>query len=107
MPEETENAVLNIQHPGQAPKAFIFIDKNPRQLTPAEAKRARFVKNLKDNYAKLKEAMAFFEYFAAICELSFEKREAIKKANKEAIEELSRKFEQKLAKYDKRVMEGS
>ncbi|MCX5784586.1 MAG: hypothetical protein NTX59_02760 [Elusimicrobia bacterium] len=102
MAEDNDNAVLHVNQPGQAPRAIVFLDKTQRPLTPAEAKRARFIKNLKNNYARLNEALAFFEYFAAICELSLERRESIRKANKEAIDELSRNFEDKLAEYDRR-----
>jgi len=106
MTKDNENTVLHINQTGHAPRAVVFVDKNPRPLTPAEAKRARFIKNLKNNYVRLNEALAFFEYFAAICELSLERRESIRKANKDAIEELSRNFEDKLAEYDRRRKEG-
>ena len=107
MTKENENPVLHVNQSGHAPKAVVFVDKNPRPLTPAEAKRARFIKNLKNNYARLNEALAFIEYFAAICELSLECRESIRNANKDAIEELGRKLEEKLAEYDKRLKEGA
>ena len=101
-----ENPVLNVNQPGCAPKAVVFMDKDQRTMTPAEDKRARFLKNLKNNYARLNEALAFFEYFAGICELSLDCRESIRKANKEAIEELGLKLAEKLAAYDKRLKEG-
>ncbi len=46
--------------------------------------------------------MGFFEYFATICELSPDRIAAIRKANEDAVEELSQKFEAKLAGYDSR-----
>jgi len=98
-----ENTVLNVSQPGCAPKAVVFMDKDQRPMTPAGAKRARFIKNLKNNYARLNEALAFFEYFAGICELSLPCRESIRDANKAAIEELARKLQDKLAEYDKRL----
>jgi len=101
-----ENPVVNINRPGQAPKALVFTGSPSRQMTPAEAKRARFVKGLKNNYARLNEAMAVFEYFADICELSLQCREGIRKANKDAITELSDRLEKKLAEYDRRNKEA-
>ncbi|HOX22232.1 MAG TPA: hypothetical protein PLL10_02115 [Elusimicrobiales bacterium] len=106
MAEERDLPVLHTQPPGHAPRAIVFAGDS-RPLAPAEAKRARFVRNLKNNYARLNEALAFFEYFAGICELSLERRESIRKANKEAIEELGRKLTEKLAEYDKRLKEGA
>lgn len=90
-----------VQTPG-SPRAVVIAGP-ARALTPAEAKRARFVRGLKDNYARLKEALAFFEHFATVCELSLEKIAAIRKANQEALEELERKFERKLSDYDRRI----
>ena len=107
MAADNESPVLYVNRPGHAPRAVVFVDKNQHPLTPVEAKRARFVRNLKNNYARLNEALAFFEYFAGICELSLERRESIRKANKEAIEELGRKLTEKLAEYDKRLKEGA
>ena len=106
MPEGHENAVLHTNIPGQAPRAFVFVDRAPRPLTPAEAKRARFVRNLKGNYGRLKEAMAAFERFALICGLSQVSADAIRKANHDAVEELSRKFAERLAEYDRRIGDG-
>jgi len=106
MPEGHENAVLHTNIPGQAPRAFVFVDRAPRPLTPAEAKRARFVRNLKGNYGRLKEAMAAFERFALICGLSQDRADAIRKANHDAVEELSRKFAERLAEYDRRIGDG-
>ncbi len=93
-----------VQTPG-VPRALVIAGP-ARPLTPAEAKRARFVRSLKDNYARLKEAMAFFEHFAVICELSQERVEAIRKANQDALDELSKRFDRKLADYDRRIGRG-
>ena len=101
-----ENLVLQTNHPGQAPRAFVFVDKAPRALTPAETKRARFVKNLKENYSRLKETMASFERFALICGLSQDRIEDIRRANQAALDELSRKFDERLAEYDRRIGGG-
>jgi len=106
MAEERDLPVLHTQTPGHTPAAVVFIDRNKQPLTPAEAKRARFIKNLKNNYARLKEALAFFEYFAAVCELSMERQDSIRKANQAAIEELGRKLEEKLVAYEKRLKGG-
>jgi len=106
MSEERELPVLQTQPPGHAPRAVVFTGGNSRPMTPAEAKRARFVKNLKNNYARLNEALAAFEYFAGICELSLDCRDSIRKANKDAIVELSDKLTRKLAEYDKRLKDA-
>ncbi|OGS32978.1 MAG: hypothetical protein A2218_10350 [Elusimicrobia bacterium RIFOXYA2_FULL_53_38] len=101
-----ENPVLHINRPGESPKALVFTgSKAERPMTPAEAKRGRFIKNLKGNFAKLNEALAAFEFFAEICELSLECRADIKKANQAAIAELTARFEKKLAEYDRRSRE--
>jgi hypothetical protein len=107
MTKDNGPKVIFVNDDGQVPKAVVFVDKDLRPLTPAEAKRARFVKNLRNNYARLNEALAFFEYFAGICELSLPCRESIRKANKEAIEELGLKLTEKLTAYDKRLKEGA
>ena len=101
-----ENRVQHISRPGEVPKAVVYTDKATRAMTPAEAKRARFIKSLKNNYARLNEAMAFFDFFASICELSLEAKEDVQKANKAVIDELAAKFQRKLADYDKRNKES-
>ena len=106
MPDGHENAVIHTNIPGQAPRAFVFVDRAPRPLSPAEAKRARFVKNLKDNYGRLKEAMASFERFAVVCGLSDQRAAAIRKANQDALDELSRGFDARLAEYARRMGGG-
>lgn len=106
MPDGHENAVIQTNLPGQAPRAFVFVGKASRPLTPAEAKRARFVKNLKDNFGRLKEAMSAFERFAVVCGLSRDRVEAIRKANQDALDELSRRFDDRLAEYDRRIGGG-
>ncbi|MFA6433753.1 MAG: hypothetical protein WCW52_03575 [Elusimicrobiales bacterium] len=102
MAEERDLTVLHTQPPGHAPRAIVFASDS-RPMAPAEAKRARFIKNLKNNYARLNEALAAFEYFAGICELSLDCRESIRKANSAAITELADKLRRKLAEYDKRL----
>jgi len=97
-----ESLVVNLNNPGQTPTALVFTDSTARRMTPAEAKRARFIKGLKNNYSKLNEALAFFEHFAAICELSLECRDDVHKVNQAVIAELTDKFKKKLADYDKR-----
>lgn len=89
-----------------APRALVFTGL-ARSLTPAEAKRARFVHNLKQNYQRFKESLGAVEHFAVVCELSQEKIEAIRKAKDQALEELSAKFEEKLKAYDLRIGGGS
>ena len=101
-----ENPVLQTSTPGTAPRAFVFVGRTPRELTPAEAKRARFVKNLKENFTRLKEAMASFERFALICGLTQDRVEDIRRANQAALDELSRKFDERLAEYDRRIGGG-
>ncbi len=100
-----EGRELPVVQASGSPRAVVIAGP-ARPLTPAEAKRARFVRGLKDNYARLKEALAFFEHFAAVCELSQERIAAIHKANQEALSELERKFGQKLDDYDRRIGRG-
>jgi len=50
--------------------------------------------------------MAAFERFALICGLSQERVDAIRKANHHAVDELSRKFGERLAEYDRRIGGG-
>ncbi|MBI4396707.1 MAG: hypothetical protein HY548_06405 [Elusimicrobia bacterium] len=95
-------AVLHVQT-GGAPRAFVFTDAHPRPLTPAEAKRTRYVQNLRENYRRFQEALADVERFAVVCELSQERINAIRKAKDEALAELARKFEAKLKAYDARI----
>ena len=51
MAEEHEIPVLQVNG-GGAPRAFIMAGK-ATPLTPAQAKRARYVSNLKDSYNRL------------------------------------------------------
>lgn len=97
-----QNETPSDQAAAQPPRAYVFVNGQPRALTPAEAKRARFIQNLKYNHARLKEAMGFFEHFAVVCELSPERVDAIRKANEAAMDELSQKFDAKLAGYERR-----
>ncbi|MBI4369249.1 MAG: hypothetical protein HY547_03355, partial [Elusimicrobia bacterium] len=62
------------------PRAVVFVDAS-KQLTPAQAKRARFIFNLRDQYQKAKDSLAFIELFAASFGLSEERIETIKKIN--------------------------
>lgn len=85
------------------PKVSVFTDSANTPLTTAAVKRHRFVQNLKNNHQKFIEALAFVERFAIVCELSAERIAAIRKAKDEAIEELSKRFEEKLKAYDERI----
>ncbi|MHB2025128.1 MAG: hypothetical protein ACYCPQ_00610 [Elusimicrobiota bacterium] len=85
---------------GGLPKARVCVGPD-QVLSPAEAKRARYIQNLRFNHARLKEAMDFFERFAVICGLSSERIAAVRKANAEALDDLSRKFDAMLAGYER------
>jgi transposase len=101
--EEREIPVLQAAHEGLAPHALVLAGVPLRPLTPAEAKKARFVQNLRENHRRLKEALASIERFAVVCELSPERIAAIRKAGDEALDDLSRKFEEKIRAYDARI----
>lgn len=103
MGNDYELPVVQKNLDNKVPTAHVFVESSPRPLTPVQAKRARFVLNLKNNYQRLKETLAFFEHFARVCELSPHGIEAIKKANEDALQELSQKFEAKIKAYDQRI----
>ncbi len=103
---EQDLPVVRLHEQGQVPRAYVFTGKTERILTPVEAKRARFIQNLKENYTRLKEALSFVERFAVVCELSQPRIEAIRKAKDDALDELSRLFEEKLKSYDDRIKRG-
>lgn len=89
------------------PKVSVFTDSANTPLTTAAVKRHRYVQNLKNSHQKFIEALVSVERFAVVCELSEERVDAIRKAKDEAIEELSKKFEEKLKTYDARIGENS
>lgn len=89
------------------PKVSVFTDSAKTPLTPAAVKRHRFIQNIKTNHLRFIESLAFVERFAAICELSDERINAIRKAKDEAIEELTVRFKDKLKAYDDRIAENS
>lgn len=101
MAEGHEIPVLQVGG-GGAPRAFVIAGK-AATLTPAQAKRARYVHNLKENYGRLKEYLQAVEHFAVVCELSQEKIQAVRAANEAALTELSLKLEEKLKAYDGRI----
>lgn len=105
MAEAHEIPVLQVSN-GGAPRAFVIAGK-ATPLTPAQAKRARYVHNLKENYNRLKEYLQAVEHFAVICELSQERIQDIRKAKDAALDELSLKLEEKLKEYDRRIREGA
>lgn len=101
--EEREIPVLQGSREGLPPRALVLAGVPLRPLTLAEAKKARFVLNLKENHRKLKEALVFIERFAVVCELSPARIAAVRNAGDEALEELSRKFDEKIRAYDARI----
>ena len=88
------------------PKVSVFTDSAQPSLSTAAVKRHRYVQNLKSNHQKLIEALAFVERFAVVCELSDERLSAIRQAKDSAIDELTKKFQEKLKAYDARINEG-
>lgn len=100
---ERELAVIEHRSRDHIPKVSVFTDSANVPLTTAAVKRHRFVQNLKNNHQKFIEALASVERFAVVCELSEERILAIRKAKDEAIEELTRSFEEKLKAYDERI----
>ena len=100
---ERELAVINHRSRDHAPKASVFTDSANAPLTTAAIKRHRFVQNLKNNHQKFIEALASVERFAVVCELSEERISAIRKAKDDAVEELTRAFQEKLKAYEERI----
>lgn len=100
---ERELAVIEHRIRDHTPKVSVFTDSANVPLTTAAIKRHRFVQNLKNNHQKFIEALAFVERFAVVCELSEERISAIRKAKDEAIEELTRAFQEKLKVYEERI----
>jgi hypothetical protein len=86
---------------GGNPRVLVFTG-GAHPLSLAQTKRARFVSNLKADYLKLKEALAFVERFALSHGISSARVEAIRKASAEALEELTSIYEAKVRAYDSR-----
>lgn len=101
MAEDHEIPVLQVDG-GGAPRAFVIVGK-AAPLTPAQAKRARYVLNLRQSYDRLKEYLQAVEHFAVVCELSEGRILAIRQAKDAALDELSLKLEEKLKEYDRRI----
>lgn len=95
--------VVQTQGNNSAPKAVVFTGLGRIPLTPTEIKRTRFVHNLRENYRRLKEALQFVEHFAAVCELSPNRIEAIQRAHQDALKELTLRFTRKIEAYDARI----
>lgn len=104
---ERELTVIDHRIKDHTPKVSVFTDSANAPLTTAAVKRHRFIQNLKNNHQKLIEALAFVERFAVVCELSEERLKAIRKAKDEAVEELTRSFQEKLKTYDERIKKES
>ena len=100
---ERELVVIEHRSRDHTPKVSVFTDSANVPLTTAAIKRHRFVQNLKNNHQKLIEALAFVERFAVVCELSDGRTTAIRKAKDDAIEELTRSFQEKLKAYEERI----
>lgn len=99
--------VVQTQVSNSAPRAVVFVGANRTPLTPTEIKRTRFIHNLKENYRRLKEALQFVEHFAAVCELSPNRIEAIHRAHQDALKELTLRFTRKVEAYDARIRGGN
>ena len=99
--------VVQIKKNGHVPSATVFAGAIKHPLSPAEAKRVRFITGLKNNYDRLKQTLQHFEHFAVVCELSTSTIENIRQANKSALDELAGILETKLRAYDQRIKEGS
>lgn len=106
MEEGHEIPVVQMPGGSGAPRALVFTAAAV-SLTPAKAKRARYVYNLRQNYDRLKESLQAVEHFAVICELSQERISEIRQAKDNALEELSTRFGEKLKEYDRRIGEGA
>lgn len=101
MEQGNEIPVLNTNN-GGAPRALVFAGRSV-PLTPAQAKRARFVQHLNDNYRKLKEALEYIERFAEINQISPLHIQSLKKASAEMLDELTSLYEAKIKAYEERM----
>jgi enoyl-CoA hydratase/carnithine racemase len=101
MEQGNEIPVLHTNN-GGAPRALVFAGRSV-PLTPAQAKRARFVQHLNDNYRKLKETLEFIERFAEINQISPNRVENLKKASAEMLDELTSNYEAKIKAYEERM----
>lgn len=101
MEQGNEIPVLHTNN-GGAPRALVFSGKSV-PLTPAQAKRARFVQHLNDNYRRLKEALEFIERFAEINQISQRRIEVLKKDSAEMLDELTSIYESKIKSYEERM----
>lgn len=99
--------VVQTQVNNSAPKAVIYAGAIRKPLTPSEIKRTRFVRNLQENYRRLKEALQFVEHFAVVCELSPNRIEAIQRSHQDALKELTLRFTRKIEAYDVRIKGAS
>ena len=101
MEQGNELPVLHTNN-GGSPRALVFAGRSV-PLTPAQAKRARVIQHLNDNYRKLKEALEFIERFAAVNQISQHRIEALKKASAEMMDELTAIYESKIQAYEARM----
>ena len=90
---------------GTFPRATVFAWPN-RPRSKAQVKRDRFVFNLQGQYAQLKEALAAAERFFVISSVGEAHLAAIRKANADALEDLSQRFQAKINEYDRRITGG-
>lgn len=92
-----------------APRAYVFAGTaGQRELTFAEAKKARFIFNLRQNFNRLNEHIGAVEHFAVVCQLSEDTVLAIRSSKDRVIADLEIQLEAKIKEYDARIsVEGS
>ena len=102
--DERPETVVQVESGGY-PQAKVFAWPN-RPRSKAQVKRDRFVFNLQGQYAQLKEALAAAERFFVISSVGEAHLAAIRKANADALEDLSQRFQAKINEYDRRITGG-
>ena len=90
---------------GTFPHAKVFTWPN-RPRSKAQVKRDRFVHNLRGQYRQLKESLAAAERFFVISGVGKTHIAAIHKAQADALEDLSKRFQVKINEYDRRIKGG-
>ena len=105
-PEDERPAAVVQVNDGRLPRAKVFVWPN-RPRSKAQIKRDRYVLNLRAQHRQFKEALSAVERFFVVCEVPKKYQKPIRKAHEEALEDLSRRFQEKLNEYDRRITKGS
>ncbi|MFA5138335.1 MAG: hypothetical protein WC728_03800 [Elusimicrobiota bacterium] len=101
-----ERPLTVVQTGDGVPHAMVFAGPR-RARSTAQTKRDRYVLNLRQQYAHLKEALSAAEQFFVVCQVDRERLDAVRKAHADALDDLSARFQAKINEYDRRIERGS